>query len=259
MLDYRSMFDLTGKKALVVGAGSGMGEAGAHGLAAFGARVFCADVNAGAVEDTAEQIRSEGGKGEALELDMTDSGSVRAAAADVGVPDVLVSTPSINVRKPLLDHRRGVRPGRRSEPQRYFSPDPGVRTRDGRARLGEHHRLLELPGAGRRAGAGSIRSDQVGDRADAARSGRRAGPQGVRVNTIAPGAVETPLTAQMKESPDWYDAYAQKNILGRWAKPHEIVGMIVYLASDASSYVTGAFMLVDGGWTAADGRFTPPL
>ena len=49
MLDYRSMFDLTGKKALVVGAGSGMGEAGAHGLAAFGARVFCADVNAGAV------------------------------------------------------------------------------------------------------------------------------------------------------------------------------------------------------------------
>ncbi|HEX5912341.1 MAG TPA: SDR family NAD(P)-dependent oxidoreductase, partial [Rubrobacter sp.] len=90
MLDYRSMFDLTGKKALVVGAGSGMGEAGAHGLAAFGARVFCADVNAGAVEDTAEQIRSEGGKGEALELDMTDSGSVRAAAERVGVPDVLV-------------------------------------------------------------------------------------------------------------------------------------------------------------------------
>jgi NAD(P)-dependent dehydrogenase (short-subunit alcohol dehydrogenase family) len=85
------------------------------------------------------------------------------------------------------------------------------------------------------------------------------GTQGVRVNTIAPGAFETPLTAQMKESPDWYDAYAQKNILGRWAKPHEIVGMIVYLASDASSYVTGAFMLVDGGWTAADGRFTPPL
>jgi NAD(P)-dependent dehydrogenase (short-subunit alcohol dehydrogenase family) len=85
------------------------------------------------------------------------------------------------------------------------------------------------------------------------------GPQGVRVNTIAPWAIETPLTAQMKESPDWYGSYAAKSILGRWAKPHEIVGMIVYLASDARSYVTGAFMLVDGGWTAADGRFTPPL
>jgi NAD(P)-dependent dehydrogenase (short-subunit alcohol dehydrogenase family) len=63
---------------------------------------------------------------------------------------------------------------------------------------------------------------------------------GVQVNAIASGAVETPLTAQMKESPEWYEAYAKKSILGRWAKPQEIVGMMVYLASDASSYATGA-------------------
>jgi NAD(P)-dependent dehydrogenase (short-subunit alcohol dehydrogenase family) len=81
----------------------------------------------------------------------------------------------------------------------------------------------------------------------------------VRVNAIAPGAVETPLTAQMKAHPNWYDAYAKKSVFGRWAKPHEIVGMMIYLASDASSYVTGALMLVDGGWTAVDGGFTPPL
>jgi NAD(P)-dependent dehydrogenase (short-subunit alcohol dehydrogenase family) len=85
------------------------------------------------------------------------------------------------------------------------------------------------------------------------------GPRGVRVNAIAPGIVETPLTAQIKDSPDWYDSYAAKSILGRWAMPYEMVGMVLYLASEASSYVTGAFMLVDGGWTAADGRFTPPL
>jgi NAD(P)-dependent dehydrogenase (short-subunit alcohol dehydrogenase family) len=103
MFDYRSMFDLTGKTALVVGAGRGIGEAGAHGLAAFGAEVFCADVDKKAAENTVEEIRSEGGKGEALELDMTDSGSVRAAGDRVGVLDVLVSTPSINVRKPLLE------------------------------------------------------------------------------------------------------------------------------------------------------------
>nr|MDQ3603883.1 SDR family oxidoreductase [Actinomycetota bacterium] len=54
-------------------------------------------------------------------------------------------------------------------------------------------------------------------------------------------------------------SYAAKSILGRWAMPHEMVGMVLYLASEASSYVTGSFMLVDGGWTAADGRFTPPL
>jgi NAD(P)-dependent dehydrogenase (short-subunit alcohol dehydrogenase family) len=85
------------------------------------------------------------------------------------------------------------------------------------------------------------------------------GTRGVRVNVVAPGVVETPLTAQIKDYPEWYEAYAEKSILGRWAKPHELAGAVVYLASEASSYVTGSFMLVDGGWTAADGRFAPPL
>jgi NAD(P)-dependent dehydrogenase (short-subunit alcohol dehydrogenase family) len=71
--------------------------------------------------------------------------------------------------------------------------------------------------------------------------------------------VETPLTQQIKNHPDWYNAYAQKNALGRWAQASEMVGAVIYLASDAASYVTGSLMLVDGGWTAIDGRFTPPL
>ena len=85
------------------------------------------------------------------------------------------------------------------------------------------------------------------------------GANGVRANAIAPGVVDTPLTAPIKQNADWYNGYSQKSILGRWAKPEELAGMVVYLASDASSYVTGAVMLVDGGWTAADGRFQPPL
>jgi NAD(P)-dependent dehydrogenase (short-subunit alcohol dehydrogenase family) len=85
------------------------------------------------------------------------------------------------------------------------------------------------------------------------------GPQGVRANVIAPGVVDTPLTAPIKQHPAWYQAYAEKSILRRWAQVDELVGAVVYLASDASSYVTGAVLFVDGGWTAADGRFTPPL
>ncbi|MEP7198611.1 MAG: SDR family oxidoreductase, partial [Chloroflexota bacterium] len=85
------------------------------------------------------------------------------------------------------------------------------------------------------------------------------GAQGVRVNTIAPGVVETPLTAQIKNNAAWYQAYADKNALKRWAQPHEMAGAVVYLASDASSYVTGATLFVDAGWTSQDGRFTPPL
>jgi NAD(P)-dependent dehydrogenase (short-subunit alcohol dehydrogenase family) len=260
MFDYRSMFDLTGRTALVVGAGRGIGEAGAHGLAAFGAEVFCADVDREAAENTVEGIRSEGGGGGALELDMTDPGSVRAAAERVGTPDVLVSTPSINVRKPVLE----------------ITDEEFDRIVDLNLK-GTFRLIREFGGGMAERGSGSIiafssiRAQVVepGQGVYAAtKSGTvqmlralaaELGPRGVRVNAIAPGAVETPLTAQMKENPEWYDAYAQKNIFGRWAKPHEIVGMIVYLASDASSYVTGTVMFVDGGWTAADGRFSPPL
>src|SRR5215207_114958 len=222
MLDYRSMFDLTGRTALVVGAG--------------------------------------GGKGEALELDMTDPNSVHTAAERVGAPDVLVSTPSINVRKPLLETTdeefdRVVDLNLKGTFRliREFGGGMAERGSGSIIAFSSFRAQVVEPGQGVYAATKSGTVQML--RALAA----ELGPRGVRVNTIAPGAVETPLTAQMKESPDWYDAYAQKNILGRWAKPHEIVGMIVYLASDASSYVTGAFMLVDGGWTAADGRFTPPL
>src|ERR671917_1791321 len=243
MLDYRSMFDLTGRTALVVGAGSGMGEAGAHGLAAFGARVLCADVNAGAVEDTAEQIRSGGGEGEALELDMTDSGSVHAAAERVGVPDVLVSTPSINVRKPLLEIT-----------DEEFDRVIDLNLKGTFRLIREFGRGMAGRGSGSIIAFSSIRAQVVepGQGVYAAtKSGTvqmlraladELGQRNVRVNALAPGIVETPLTAQIKESPEWYDAYAQKSILGRWAQPHEMVGMIVYLASDASSYVTGSWM-----------------
>lgn len=260
MFDYRSMFDLTGKTALVVGAGSGIGEASAQGLAAFGAEVYAADVNAEAAEATAETIRENDGKAVAVGLDILDSKSVGAAAESVGVPDVLVSTPSVNVRKPVLEIT-----------DEEFDRIVDLNLKGTFRLIREFGRGMAERGSGSIIAFSSIRAQTVepGQGIYAATKAgtvqmlralaAELGPRGVRVNTIAPGVVETPLTAQIKNSPDWYDSYAGKSILGRWAQPHEMVGMVVYLASEASSYVTGGFMLVDGGWTAADGRFTPPL
>ena len=260
MFDYRSIFDLNGKTALVVGAGRGIGEAGAHGLAAFGARVFCADVDVGAARETAGEIKEQGWEAETLELDVLDAESVRAAVERVGAPDVMVSTPSINIRKPLLEI---------TDEEFDWVIDLNLK---GTFRLiREFGRGMAERGSGSIIAFSSIRAQTVepGQGVYAATKAgtvqmlralaAELGTSGVRVNAIAPGIVETPLTAQIKDSPDWYDAYAQKSILGRWAKPYEIVGAIVYLASEASSYVTGAFVLVDGGWTAADGRYVPPL
>ena len=65
-------------------------------------------------------------------------------------------------------------------------------------------------------------------------------------------------TAPIKAVPDWYNAYAMKNPMNRWATADEMAGPTVFLLSDAASYVTGTILYVDGGWLAADGRFTPP-
>ena len=260
VFDYRSMFDLSGKTALVVGAGSGIGAASAQGLAAFGARVFCADLDAASAGETVREVEDQGGKGEALELDMRDTESVRAAARTTGTPDVLVSTPSVNVRKPLL-----------KIDDEEFDRVVDLNLKGTFRLVREFGRGMAEKGSGSIIAFSSIRAQVVEPgqgvyaatkagtvqmlRALAAELGTR----GVRVNVVAPGVVETPLTAQIKDHPEWYGAYADKSILGRWARPHELAGAVVFLASEASSYVTGSFMLVDGGWTAADGRFDPPL
>jgi NAD(P)-dependent dehydrogenase (short-subunit alcohol dehydrogenase family) len=254
-VDYAAMFSLAGRRALVVGAGSGIGAEAARGLAAFGAEVVCADVREDAARATADGLAGA----RTYAIDLTVPASIEAAAADLGAVDVLVTTPSVNVRKRIIDYAD-------DELDRVVDLNLKGTFRLCRA----FGRLMAEAGRGSMIGFTSIRSQTTEPGQGAYASTKAAtvmlfktlaaelGPSGVRANTIAPGVVETPLTKPIKDQPEWYQAYADKPILSRWAQASEMVGAIVFLASDASSYVTGTTIFVDGGWTAADGRFTPP-
>lgn len=259
-MNYRDLFDLTGKQALVIGAGSGIGAAAAQGLAAFGAAVACADVDEARAGVTAAAIGAEGGSATAHRVDLGDRAAVEELAGSFGRLDVLVATPAINVRKPLLEVS-----------EEEFDRVVGLNLRGSFFALTAAGRRMAEAGGGSIIMFSSIRSEVVepgqgvyaATKAGTLQMSRalaaELGPRGVRVNAVAPGVVETPLTAPIKANEAWYQAYAQKSALGRWAQPSELVGAVVFLASDASSFVTGTLLKVDGGWTAVDGRFTPPL
>jgi NAD(P)-dependent dehydrogenase (short-subunit alcohol dehydrogenase family) len=260
MEDYSAIFDLGGRRALVIGGASGIGRASCAGLASFGAQVICGDVEMAKAKEAAEAIAADGHAAEALHIDLCDTASVAAAAKTIGVPDVLVVSPSINVRKPLLDitedefdrvvelNLKGI-----FRALKAFVPGMVARRKGSVIVFSSIRAQVVEPGQGVYAATKAGTLQMI--RALAAELGQT----GVRANAIAPGIVETPLTQQIKQNDAWYRAYSDKSVMRRWAKPSELVGAVVYLASDASSYVTGSYLLVDGGWTAADGRFIPPL
>ena len=265
--DYSRLFRLDGRTAVVVGGGSGIGREGALALAAQGAHVVVADRDLAAAQATANLGASGmGGEGApgvgeltAYELDVLNEAAVVRAAADLGDVDALVFTAGTNVRKRILDYSgeefdrvMGLNLRAAFDLVRAFGPGMAERGRGSIIGLSSMRAVAVEPGQGVYAAtkAGLLQLLRT--------VAAELGPRGVRANTIAPGVVATPLTAQIRADPEWADAYARKNAFGRWAAPSEIAGAIVFLASDASSYVTGSQLVVDAGWTAIDGRFTPP-
>ncbi|GAA5137520.1 SDR family NAD(P)-dependent oxidoreductase [Pseudonocardia adelaidensis] len=249
--NYRDLFRLDGRRAVVVGAGSGIGREAARALSAHGAEVVCADRDADAATAT--------GAGAVYALDVLDRDAVRAAASDLGAVDVLVFTAATNVRKRLLDYAdaefdRVVDLNLRAsfDLVRAFGGPMAARGRGSIIGFTSIRAVTVEPGQGVYAAtkAGLVQLLRT--------AAAELGPRGVRVNAIAPGVVETPLTRQIRADPAWEAAYAAKSALGRWAQPSEMAGAVVYLASDAAGFVTGSVLTVDGGWTAIDGRFDPP-
>ena len=259
-MSQNGLFDLTGRTAAIIGGGSGIGEAVTVGVARHGASVIVLDADAAAANGVAARI---GGDAGGAALDIRDGAAVRAAlegiARDRGRLDIVVCTPGINVRKPILQYGEDD-----------FDRVVAVNLKGSFNVLQAAGRVMTEQRGGSIVLFSSIRAQVVEPgqsvyamtkagivqlvRAGAAEFG----PYGVRVNALGPGVVETPLTAPIKADTAWYDAYANKSALKRWARADEMVGPTLFLVSDAASYVTGTILFADGGWTAIDGRFTPP-
>jgi NAD(P)-dependent dehydrogenase (short-subunit alcohol dehydrogenase family) len=257
------MFRLDGKTVAVVGAGSGIGEAVAIGVAQQGGHVICLDLNGAGAAATAATITEAGGSADAGTIDITNVTSVRDALANALLRrtslDGLVCTPAINVRKPILSYT-----------EEEFDRVVAVNLRGNFNALQAAGQLMTAQRSGSIVLFSSIRS-LVTEPGQSVYSMTKAGivqlvrtaatewgEKGVRVNAVGPGVIETPLTAPIKAQPDWYKAYADKTPMKRWAKAGEMAGPTVFLLSDAASYVTGTILFADGGWLANDGRFSPP-
>lgn len=258
-VDYSKLFRLDGRTIVVIGAGGGIGTEAAQALAAQGAHVVAADYSLEGASRTVAAIEAAGGSAEAYEVNVLDDAAIDLAVERFGHASSLVFTAATNVRKRMEDYTMDE-----------FDRVMNLNLRASFQLIRKFGVRFAANGGGSIIGFASIRAQVVepgqgvyaATKAGLVQLAKTAaaefGPQGVRVNVVAPGVVETPLTAQIRANAEWYNAYAEKSALGRWSRPDELAGAVVYLASDASSFVTGSTINVDGGWTAIDGRFTPP-
>lgn len=249
--DPGALFDLAGTTAVVVGGASGLGRAIAIGLAAHGATVAIGDID---VDGARTVIDVCGGDGAAFEADVTDAASLtsfrRAVIEAYDGYDVVVVLPGINERVPLLeldesDWRRVIEVNLTGTYQAVKHLGRHLVDRQ----AGSVITMASVLGLGGLPNQG-VYSASKGGVVQLTRTLAAEWAPDVRVNAIAPGYVKTPLVVEVMRDEDWYDAMRDRHMLDRFADPEEVVGAAVYLASPASSFVTGSVLTVDGGWTA---------
>ena len=245
-------FRLDGRRALVTGAGRGIGLALAAALAQAGAHVVLAARTMAEIEDASAAIRAEGGSAEPLTLDVTDLSAVRAAIAAQPAFDVLVNNAGTNRPRDFLDVTEDDYDAIASLNLRaVFFVAQGVA-----------QRMVE---AGRKGSIVHI-SSQMGHVGGARRTvycttkhgiegltkamAIDLAPHGIRVNSIGPTFIETPLTAPFWQDKAFLADTVRRIKLGRLGQVEDLMGAVVFLASDAAALITGSTIVVDGGWTA---------
>ncbi|WP_415715739.1 SDR family NAD(P)-dependent oxidoreductase [Roseibium sp.] len=245
-------FSLAGKKVLVAGASSGIGLACASALAEAGGEVVLAARREEKLVDAVEAIKARGGSASALQLDVADVLEVEVSVAKHGPFDVLVNSAGLARHSPATEttpedfdavmnvNLRGA----------YFLTKCVAKGLMEAGRPGSlinmSSQMAHVGGLDRAVYCASKFAVEGFTKAMAIEFG----PRKIRVNTVCPTFIRTPLTEQTFDRPERVKWIEEKIKLGRTGEVEDIMGAVLYLASDASSLVTGTSLVVDGGWTA---------
>jgi NAD(P)-dependent dehydrogenase (short-subunit alcohol dehydrogenase family) len=243
---------LDGRRALVTGAGRGIGLACAAALGQAGAHVVLAARTAGEIQAASVQLRDEGGSADALVLDVTDLAAVRSAIGAQPPFDVLVNNAGANRPAQYLDvteqdydaitnlNQRAAFFVAQAVARRMVEAGKGGSIIHISSQMGHVGGALRTVYCMSKHGIEGLTKAMAIDLA----------PHGIRVNSIGPTFIDTPLTRPFWNDRAFHDDVVRRIKLGRLGTVEDLMGAVVFLASDAAALVTGTSLVVDGGWTA---------
>ena len=246
-----ALFDLRGKRALVTGGNSGIGAAMARALGLAGAHVVLVARREAELQAAAQQLRGEGTEADTLSADLADVAALRAAAQSAGTIDILVNAAGINLRQPFSEvtpeawqTQLALHLGAPFFLTQALAPGMAARGWGRIVNIASLQSWRAFPNSAPY-GAGKGGIVQL-TRAIA----QEWGPEGITCNAIGPGFFPTALTAPVFADPALADKHAAQTCIGRNGELADLPGVTVFLASNASNYITGQTLMVDGGYTA---------